>query len=58
MFQQMHYDDAYGTYLDFGNHTEKVSCLLVINIIPFFFSSVMFSQALIAHSTWVPHDSS
>ncbi|PQQ16299.1 mannosyl-oligosaccharide glucosidase GCS1 [Prunus yedoensis var. nudiflora] len=24
ILNQMHYDDAYGTYLDFGNHTEKV----------------------------------
>ncbi|RXH72286.1 hypothetical protein DVH24_033824 [Malus domestica] len=24
VLNQMHYDDAYGTYLDFGNHTEKV----------------------------------
>lgn len=21
---QMHFDDAYGAYFDFGNHTEKV----------------------------------
>lgn len=24
LLNQMHFDDAYGTYLDFGNHTEKV----------------------------------
>ncbi|KAG5521860.1 hypothetical protein RHGRI_034177 [Rhododendron griersonianum] len=24
MFLQMHFDDAYGAYFDFGNHTEKV----------------------------------
>lgn len=27
MFLQMHFDDAYGAYFDFGNHTEKVCCL-------------------------------
>lgn len=29
MFKQMHFDDAYGAYFDFGNHTEKVRCLYV-----------------------------
>ncbi|CAL2230794.1 unnamed protein product [Prunus armeniaca] len=28
ILNQMHYDDAYGTYLDFGNHTEKDSRIL------------------------------
>jgi hypothetical protein len=23
---QMHFDEAYGAYFDFGNHTEKVYC--------------------------------
>lgn len=27
MTDQMHFDDAHGTYLDFGNHTEKVLLL-------------------------------
>lgn len=29
MFKQMHLDDKYGAYFDFGNHTEKVCCLHV-----------------------------
>ena len=29
MTMQMHFDDAYGAYFDFGNHTEKVHCLVV-----------------------------
>ena len=24
MYIQMHFDDGYGAYFDFGNHTEKV----------------------------------
>ena len=26
---QMHFDDAYGAYFDFGNHTEKVECIVI-----------------------------
>lgn len=26
---QMHFDDAYGAYFDFGNHTEKVCCSVI-----------------------------
>lgn len=25
IMNQMHYDDVYGAYFDFGNHTEKLS---------------------------------
>lgn len=38
IFKQMHFDDAYGAYFDFGNHTEKVCCLHVsvpLTMIPF-----------------------
>lgn len=35
MFEQMHYDNAYGAYFDFGNHTEKVCPLHVIICKPF-----------------------
>lgn len=30
IFYQLHFDFAYGAYLDFGNHTEKVCCLFVV----------------------------
>ena len=26
---QMHFDDGYGAYFDFGNHTEKVWCIVI-----------------------------
>lgn len=43
MLEQMHYDDAYGAYFDFGNHTEKVCCLHVIyNLFSSFSSSFLF----------------
>lgn len=38
MSKQMHFDDAYGAYFDFGYHTEKVYCSLMIwfDATPFF----------------------
>jgi len=26
----MHFDDAYGAYFDFGNHTEKVEYTIIL----------------------------
>ncbi|KVH95684.1 Glycoside hydrolase, family 63 [Cynara cardunculus var. scolymus] len=30
LLNKMHFDKDYGAYLDYGNHTEKVRCLLVL----------------------------
>lgn len=39
MFEQMHFDYAYGAYFDFGNHTEKVCCVYIFSPLKWCYSS-------------------
>jgi len=43
----MHFDDVYGAYFDFGNHTEKVCC-------PVIYVCYRYTYCCKISNTWVP----